>query len=115
MSEVIQTVDLRYIDGVKTTSSPLPMIMRIMQAIMYILGHQELDVTKWPKCRKLITHHIFKEMRMIDVRSQLKIHKLTLAKECIKDLNAGDIAMELGPKATMLWKWVIMMLAVQGL
>jgi hypothetical protein len=43
-----------------------------------------------------------------------QVHKLNLAKERIAGLNPGDIAMEVGPKALMLWKWVCMMLDVQG-
>ena len=50
---------------------------KIMSAIMYILGHQQRDVSEWAKCRKLITHHLMKEMKMIDVRS-LKVHKVCL-------------------------------------
>ena len=65
---------------------------KIMSAIMYIMGHQQRDVSEWAKCRKLITHHLFKEMKMIEVRSKLKVHKLKLAKECITGLEAGDIA-----------------------
>lgn len=115
MAEVQEVVDLRYINAVKHDNVPLPAIKSIIQAIMFILGHQELDVSEWTKCRKLITHHIFKEMKMIDVRGKLKTHKLSLAKKCIEGLQAADIAMECGPKVLMLWKWVNMMLAVQGL
>mmetsp|Transcript_38619 Transcript_38619/g.95031 ORF Transcript_38619/g.95031 Transcript_38619/m.95031 type:complete len:963 (-) Transcript_38619:680-3568(-) len=115
MSEVMNSVDLPYISSIKDQAKPNPIIRSILQAIMYMLGHQQLDVSEWSKCRKLITHHIFKEMKMIDVRGQLKVHKLKLAQACIENLTAGDIAMEVGPKALMLWKWVRMMLAVQGL
>ena len=64
--------------------------MAIAQAIMYILGHQQRDVSEWPKCRKLLTHHLLKEMRMIDVRGQLKVHKLKLARERVQDLGAAQ-------------------------
>jgi hypothetical protein len=45
---------------------------------MYIMGHQQRDVSEWAKCRKLITHHLFKEMKMIDIRSKLKVHKVCM-------------------------------------
>ena len=46
---------------------------------MYIMGHQQRDVSEWAKCRKLITHHLFKEMKMIDIRSKLKVHKVCMS------------------------------------
>jgi len=53
-------------------------------------------------------------MKMIDIRSKLKVHKLKLAKECIAPLDAGEIATEVGPMPMALWKWVLMILAEQG-
>jgi hypothetical protein len=41
--------------------------------------------------------------------------QLTLAKECIVGLDAGEIATEVGPMPLALWKWVLMILDVQGL
>jgi hypothetical protein len=41
----------------------------------FLVLQQELDVSEWPKCRKLITHHLFKEMKMIDVRGKLKVRQ----------------------------------------
>lgn len=72
----VQTVSLKFIDLTKTSKRPSVITQKIMSAIMYIMGHQQRDVSEWPKCRKLITHHLFKEMRMIDVRSQLKVCRL---------------------------------------
>ena len=66
-------VSLKFIDLTKTSKRPSAITQKIMSAIMYIMGHQQRDVSEWNKCRKLITHHVFKEMRMIDVRSQLKV------------------------------------------
>ena len=51
---------------------------------------------------------------MVDVRSGLKVHKLMLAKDCIAGLDAGDIATEVGPMPLALWKWILMILDVQG-
>jgi hypothetical protein len=56
---------------------------KIMSAIMYILGHQQRDVSEWAKCKKLITHQLFKEMKMIDIRSKLKVHKVC-AWDCVR-------------------------------
>ncbi|KAJ1496138.1 hypothetical protein T484DRAFT_1760639 [Baffinella frigidus] len=56
----IAAVSLPYMDSVKVASQPALGVVAIMQGIMYILGHQHRDVSEWPKCRKLITHHIFK-------------------------------------------------------
>lgn len=109
----VSEVDLKYIDAVRT-QKPYPVVIKIVQAIMYILGHQERDVSEWPKCKKLVTHHLFKEMRMIDVRKPLKVHKLKLARACIEDLAPHDIALEVGPKPLAIWKWVGMILDVQG-
>ena len=69
----VQGVSLKFIDLTKTSKRPSVMTQKILSAIMYIMGHQQRDVSEWPKCRKLITHHLFKEMRMIDVRAQLKV------------------------------------------
>jgi len=110
----VQAVSVRFIDATKNSQRPSFITQKIMSAIMYIMGHQQRDVSEWAKCRKLISHHIFKEMKMIDIRSKLKVHKLKLAKECIAPLDAGEIATEVGPMPMALWKWVLMILAEQG-
>ena len=110
----MKSVSLKFIDQTKTGKAISPITQRIMSAIMYIFGHQQRDVSDWQKCRKLFNHHMFKEMRMVDVRSGLKVHKLMLAKDCIASLDAGDIATEVGPMPLALWKWILMILDVQG-
>ena len=45
----------------------------------------------------------------------VQVHKLKLAKQCVGDLDAGDIATEVGPMALAMYKWVLMILDVQGL
>jgi len=112
--ETVAAVSLPYMDSVKAGESPAASVVAIMQGIMYILGHQQRDVTEWSKCRKLITHHIFKEMSMIDVRAALKEHKLKLAKECIAELTPARIREEAGDMPVALWEWVRMVLDVQG-
>ena len=49
-------------------------------------------------------------MRVTCLDAQLK-----LSKECIVGLDAGEIATEVGPMPLALWKWVLMILDVQGL
>jgi len=110
----IRAISLKFIDQTKTGQAVSIITQKIMSAIMYILGHQQRDVSEWAKCRKLITHHLMKEMKMIDVRS-LKVHKVKLAKDCIVNLDAGDIATEVGPMPLALWKWVLMILEILGL
>lgn len=44
-----------------------------------------------------------------------QVHKLKLAKQCVSDLDSGAIATEVGPMALALYKWVLMILDVQGL
>ncbi len=111
----VKGVELASINQLKKEPSPRPIMVAIVQAIMYILGHQQRDVSDWTKCRKLITHHLFKEMKMIEVRSQLKVHKLKLARACIAGLSATEVALGAGPGPLLLWKWVLMILQVQGL
>ncbi|EKX45706.1 hypothetical protein GUITHDRAFT_108579 [Guillardia theta CCMP2712] len=110
----IQDIGMIYIDNIRESLHPNELGACIFQAIMYILGHQQRDVSQWKRCRKLITHHLFKEMKMIDIRAPLTVHKLKLARERISALSAADIAMEAGPHALQLWKWVLMILEIQG-
>uniref|UniRef100_A0A7S0MJH0 Uncharacterized protein n=2 Tax=Cryptomonas curvata TaxID=233186 RepID=A0A7S0MJH0_9CRYP len=112
--KTVNSVDVCFIDKIKKSSKPQAIEIAIIQAIMYILGHQQRDVSEWPKCRKLLTHHLFKEMKMIDVRSQLKVHKLKLAQECISNLEVSEIESS-GSSCHSLWKWVRMILEVQEL
>ena len=112
--ETVTAVDGTFVEQLKKAQNPRPTDVAIIQAIMYILGHQQRDVSEWPKCRKLLTHHLFKEMRMIDPRSPLKVHKLKLAQECIQGLGIAE-ARATGPSSFALWKWVQMILEVQEL
>jgi hypothetical protein len=41
--------------------------------------------------------------------------QVKLAKDCIVNLDAGDIATEVGPMPLALWKWVLMILEILGL
>ena len=108
-------VDGGFEDRLKRAEAPAAADVAVVQAVMYILGHQQRDVSDWPKCRRLLTHHLLKEMRMIDVRGpRLKVHKLRLARECVGGLGLGEVRAA-GPSTQALWKWVRMVLEVQDL
>lgn len=53
--------------------------------------------------------------KILRTSSRPQVHKLKLAKQCVSDLDSGDIATEVGPMALALYKWVLMILDVQGL
>lgn len=83
MQAVIDTVDFAYIDSVKHSDRPLGMIKSIIQAIMYILGHQvRWDRSKSPRpytLTKQPTYHGITSDLLSGQSLQLAKHFLTLS------------------------------------
>mmetsp|Transcript_32224 Transcript_32224/g.72379 ORF Transcript_32224/g.72379 Transcript_32224/m.72379 type:complete len:597 (-) Transcript_32224:128-1918(-) len=107
-------VQRSFLDNIRKLDAQLPSsVTRLVQGVMYMLGHKQSEVSEWSTCRKLVSPHLVKEMMIMDVRLRVKKHKFLLAAQAVETLDHPQVAMESGPAATSLFQWLLVMQEVR--
>jgi len=109
--QVTANLDRRLLDTVRRVGQPIdPTVQRIFKAAMYLLGQKETEVAVWAKCQKVVPPHLGKEMAIINLRDKVEPRQFALAAAAIEGLTEADVATEAGPNATVLFRWLHVML-----